>query len=243
MNHNTVGQLPVAILAGGLATRLGPLARQVPKSLLRVAGRPFVDHQLALLARQGMRQVVLCIGHLGQQIEEHVGDGRRFGLEVRFCHDGPQLLGTGGALRRALPLLGEAFWVLYGDSYLDIDYQAVLDHFRTSDALALMTILGNADRWDRSNVVYREGRLISYCKRSPHAEAKHIDYGLAILRRAALVHLPLGQACDLADIYSELVAAGRMIGHEVQRRFYEIGSPAGLTAMEAYLSWSTFVVG
>ena len=115
--------LPVAILAGGLATRLRPITEKIPKSLVDVAGEPFIVRQLDYLFRQRVRDVVLCIGYLGEMIEAVVGDGSRFGLRVSYSIDGPILLGTGGALRRAAPLLGEAFFVLYGDSYLPVDYR------------------------------------------------------------------------------------------------------------------------
>src|SRR5438874_9545147 len=202
--------------------------------MVEVAGQPFVDHQLALLARNGIHRVVFCLGHLGEQVEHHVG-GSRLGIQVQYSHDGERLLGTGGALRRALPLLGDVFWVLYGDSYLDVDYRAVLADFLCRDALGLMTVLHNQDRWDRSNVVFREGRLLCYNKRRTTPEMTHIDYGLALLRREAVERLPEDQASDLADLYSDLVAEGRMAGHEVTQRFYEIGSPRGLEETSDYL--------
>lgn len=231
----TMAEVPVAVLAGGLATRLRPITQTVPKALVEVAGRPFVDHQLALLARRGARRVVLCLGHLGGQVESHVGDGSRYGLEVRCSHDGERLLGTGGALRRALPLLGDLFWVHYGDSYMDIDYAAVLADFTGRDVLGLMTVLRNDDRWDRSNVVFQGGKLLRYDKRQTTPEMTHIDYGTALLRREAAERLPEGRPCDLADLYRALVAEGRMAGHEVTQRFYEIGSPQGLEETAAHL--------
>jgi NDP-sugar pyrophosphorylase family protein len=230
-----IAAIPVALLAGGLATRLRPVTATVPKVMVEVAGRPFIDHQLALLRRNGVRRVVLCLGHLGEQVERHLGDGAALGLEVRYSHDGERLLGTGGALLRAAPLLGPAFWVLYGDSYMDIDYAAVLRHFAAGDHDGLMTVLHNENQWDRSNVIFRKGRLLSYDKRAPRPEMTHVDYGVALLRGAALARLPAGRPCDLADLYAELVAAGRMVGYEVTQRFYEIGSPRGLQETQAYL--------
>jgi len=149
-------------------------------------------------------------------------------MELRYSYDGPRLLGTGGSLRRAAPLLGELFWVVYGDSYTDIDYRGVLSEFARRDVLGLMTVLRNDDRWDRSNVVFRDGRLIRYDKHARTPEMTHIDYGVALLRRAALERIPSDQPSDLADLYRELVDEGLMAGHEVMRRFYEIGSPEGL---------------
>jgi NDP-sugar pyrophosphorylase family protein len=231
----TIADTPVAILAGGLATRLRPITHAIPKSLVGVAGRPFIDHQLTLLARKGVRRVVLCLGYLGEQVERHVGDGSPFGLEVACSHDGDRLLGTGGALRRALPLLGEAFWVLYGDSYLDVDYRAILENFRSRDCLGLMTVMRNEGRWDRSNVVFRDNDLLVYDKRRMAPEMTHIDYGLSLLRKQALENLPMSRPMDLADLYSQLVSQGRMAGYEVTNRFYEIGSPQGLAETESYL--------
>ncbi len=231
-----IAEVPAAILAGGLATRLRPITTTVPKALVEVAGRPFIDHQLALLRRNGIRRVVLCLGYLGEQVEAHVGDGSAFGLQVSYSHDGDRLLGTGGALRRALPLLGEVFWVMYGDSYMDIDYPGVLDDFAQRDALGLMTVLQNHDSWDTSNVVFQKGHLLRYDKRVRLPEMTHIDYGVAVLRREVLERYPTEQRFDLAELYSALVAEGRMAGHEVTQRFYEIGSPRGLTETNAYLT-------
>jgi NDP-sugar pyrophosphorylase family protein len=231
----TIADVPVALLAGGLATRLRPITTKVPKALVEVAGRPFIDHQLALLRRHGVRRVVACVGHLGEQIEAHVAGGSGHGLEVVISYDGPDLLGTGGALRKAMPLLGEVFWVLYGDSYLDFDYAAALETFVRQDALGLMTVLRNDDRWDRSNLVFRGRKLLCYSKQRHTPEMTHIDYGASLLRREALQRIPPATKCDLVDLYSELVAEGRMAAHEVTHRFYEIGSPQGLADTEEHI--------
>jgi NDP-sugar pyrophosphorylase family protein len=228
--------LPVAILAGGLATRLRPRTEQIPKALLPVAGRPFVEHQLALLRSQGYGEVVVCAGYLGEMLERHLGDGARWGMEIRYSFDGPQLLGTGGALRRALPKLGAAFFVLYGDSYLPCDFRAVEQAFVSSGLPALMTVFHNQGRWDTSNVVFRDGRILRYDKRDRSAEMQHIDYGLGALRSAALERYPEGSALDLAEVYAELAAQERLAGLEVSQRFYEIGSAAGLAETERFLA-------
>jgi N-acetyl-alpha-D-muramate 1-phosphate uridylyltransferase len=233
-----IEQVPAALLAGGLATRLRPITETLPKALVEVAGRPFVEHQLALLHRNGIRRVVLCLGHLGEQIEQHLGDGAAYGMQLGYSYDGERQLGTGGALRRALPQLGETFWVLYGDSYLDIDYRAVLAAFERSDALGLMTVLRNGNRWDRSNVIFRDGELLRYDKRAQTPEMEYIDYGAALLTRAALERIPEDTPYDLADLYAALVAERRMAGYEVTQRFYEIGSHAGLDETRAYLGTS-----
>jgi NDP-sugar pyrophosphorylase family protein len=230
-----IADVPAALLAGGLATRLRPLTEVIPKGLVDVAGYPFIDYQLALLRRHGIRRVVLCLGYRGEQIEAHLGSAARHGLEVRYSYDGERLLGTGGAVRRAAPLLGDVFWVLYGDSYMDIDYRAALADFGRREALGLMTVFANGGRWDKSNVAFRDGRLVRYDKRRPTPDMAHIDYGVALLRRPALERMPPDQPSDLADLYSALVSEGQMVGYEVAERFYEIGSPPGLEEARAYL--------
>ncbi|MHB1421626.1 MAG: nucleotidyltransferase family protein [Gemmataceae bacterium] len=230
-----IARVPVALLAGGLAMRLRPITESIPKAMVEVAGRPFIDHQLALLRRNGIRRVVLCLGYLGEQIEQHLGDGARHGLTLHYSHDGGRLLGTGGALRRALPLLGEVFWIVYGDSYMDIDYRAVLAHFAAGQARGLMTVLRNENRWDRSNVVFHEGRLLCYSKRAPTPEMKHIDYGVSLMCGQVLASFPMDTPFDLADVFCDMAARGELIGHEVTQRFYEIGSHRGLEETQRYL--------
>jgi prepilin-type processing-associated H-X9-DG protein len=228
--------LPAAILAGGLATRLRPLTETAPKALIEVAGRPFVAHQMELMHRNGIERVVLCVGHLGELIQAAVGDGHQYGLHVDYSFDGATLLGTGGALRRALPLLGDAFFVLYGDSYLDCDYQQARGVFERSGKLGLMTVYRNDDRWDRSNVLFVDGRIERYDKTHPTPDMHHIDYGLSILTRAAFEETPPCQRWDVADLYRSLIARGELAGYEVTRRFYEVGSPAGLQETRSYLA-------
>jgi NDP-sugar pyrophosphorylase family protein len=231
----TLDRVPLALLAGGLGTRVRSVSEGIPKALFEVAGRPFIAHQLVLLRRKGVRRVVVCTGHLGEQIEAFVGDGRGFGLAVVYSREAGRLLGTGGALKQAESLLGDLFWVMYGDTYLDVDFGEILAAFRDSPALGLMTVFRNENRYDRSNVVFRDGRPVAYDKRAPRPDMTHIDYGLGLLRRAALARVPAGAVCDLADLYRELVAEGAMDGFEVWRRFYEIGSPEGLAETRAFL--------
>ena len=228
--------LPIAILAGGFATRMRPLTERVPKVLLEVAGRPFAEHQLQLLRDSGIRGVVFCVGYLGEMVERELGDGSRFGMSIRYSYDGETLRGTGGALVRALPLLGEAFLVMYGDSYLDCDYAAVERRFVESGKLGLMAIIRNEGRWDRSNVLYENGRIVRYDKKNRTPEMQYIDYGLGALRREALAKYPADAVIDLADVYHELSLKNELAGFEMTERFYEIGSPQGLQETDAYIS-------
>jgi N-acetyl-alpha-D-muramate 1-phosphate uridylyltransferase len=226
--------LPVAILAGGLATRLGSHTETVPKSLLEVAGRPFAEHQLTLLRARGIERVVFCVGHLGEQIRETIGDGGRFGLDVSYSFDGERLLGTGGALRRARPILGEAFFVLYGDSYLDCDYAAVEAAFLAAGRPALMTVFRNEGRWDASNVLFADGRIVRYDKRAASA-MQHIDYGLGAIEARVFDPYEPAEPLDLATVYADLLARDELAGFEVPTRFYEIGSPSGLAETRQHL--------
>jgi len=228
--------MPVAILAGGLATRLRPITEKIPKALVEVAGKPFVFHQLDWLKRQKLDHVVLCVGYLGEMIREQVGSGERWGIEVKYSVDGEKLLGTGGALKKAMPLLGKEFFVFYGDSFLPIDFHSVLDSFRASGKPALMTFLRNQGRWDRSNVEAHNGKLIAYSKREPTSAMEHIDYGLGILSASVFRDKNEKEAFDLAEVYEELTKKEQLAGFEVTARFYEIGSKEGLAETETFLS-------
>jgi NDP-sugar pyrophosphorylase family protein len=216
--------LPVAILAGGLATRLGAVTQTIPKALLDVAGKPFIEHQLALLRAAGVTRVVLCVAHLADQIEHVLGDGARFGLAIAYSHD--QLEGTGGALRRALPLLGSKFLTLYGDSYLRCDYAGIAAAFDASGKLGLMTVYENDGRYDASNVEW-DGQIRRYDKTPGVTGLTHIDWGLGGFDARAFAGYPEGRL-DLAVVYRDLLARGELFGFEVHDRFYEIGSAAGL---------------
>ena len=226
--------LPVAILAGGLATRLRPLTEMIPKALVDVAGEPFISRQLRYLRGQGVNSVVLCIGYLGQMIQDRLGNGEEFGLSINYSMDGPDLLGTGGALTKAIPLLGDDFFILYGDSYLPVNFSSVQKAYESSNRRALMTILKNRNLWDRSNVMFVEGRLVEYNKYDSHSEMAYIDYGLGVMSASTLVDYSTDNPFDLADLYHDLSVHGQLAGFEVHERFYEIGSLPGLKDAEDY---------
>lgn len=227
--------MPAVILAGGLATRLQPLTRDTPKALVEVAGHPFLWHQLRLLRRHGLRHVVLAVGYLGERIQERFGDGSELGIQIDYAFDGPKLLGTAGAIRQALPLLPECFFVLYGDSYLTCDYRAVQDAFLSSGLPGLMTVYRNEGRYDRSNVEYDGRRILKYDKRNRTPAMRHIDYGLGVFDRSVVAAIPAGEVYDLSEVYRSLLNAGNLAAFEVQDRFYEIGSPEGLRETTRFL--------
>jgi NDP-sugar pyrophosphorylase family protein len=232
----TPADLPVALLAGGLATRLRPITEKIPKLLVEVAGEPFFSHQLRLLKKAGLTRVVLCVGYLGEMIVEQYGDGAKWGVSIDYSFDGPKLLGTGGALIRALPKLGDAFYVLYGDSYLPIDYLDVGRAFLASDNLGLMTVFENRERYDASNVWFADGQIKIYDKKNKVPQMQHIDYGLGLLRASALAPYPRDVVVDLATVYGDLVAQRQLAGYEIKKRFYEIGSHEGLSELDDLLT-------
>lgn len=224
---------PVCLLAGGLGTRLGEKVRDTPKPLLEVAGEPFLLHQLRLLRRNGAERVLLCVGYLGEHIERRIGP-ERFGIRIDYSYDGPTQIGTLGAVRKAMPALGERFLVLYGDTYLRLDYRLAVARWEASGRSAMMTVLRNDGRWDVSNAILDRDRVALYDKGDPTREMRWIDYGLGGLRRDAVERFA-EESDDLADLYHELSCSGDLFGFEVADRFYEIGTPESLAETEAFL--------
>jgi NDP-sugar pyrophosphorylase family protein len=242
LSNSALNPLPtVAILAGGLATRLRPMTETVPKSLLDVNGEPFAVHQLRLLQSKGIRRVVFCVGHLGELIQQTIGNGSAIGLQVDYSFDGPALLGTAGAVRNALPKLGDSFFVMYGDSYLPCDYAAIARQFQPAGVLGMMTVFRNDGKWDTSNVEYEAGgveggRILAYSKTDRTPRMQYIDYGLGVFHTEAFQGLPVGKASDLAQLYEALLQRKQLAAFEVRERFYEIGSPAGLQETAEFLA-------
>lgn len=227
--------LQVAILAGGLATRLRPLTEKIPKILLDVAGRPFAEWQVELLRRNGVSRIVYCLGFLGEQVQDALGDGSRWDMTFNYISDGPRLLGTGGALKRAVPLLDESFFVMYGDSYLPCGMQPVEESFLASGKSGLMTVFRNEGQWDTSNVAFADGKIFRYHKEQLTLDMAYIDYGLGVLRKDVFDRYPEDTPLDLATVYQDLLRDKQLAGYEVSQRFYEIGSHAGLEELSEYL--------
>jgi NDP-sugar pyrophosphorylase family protein len=225
--------LNIAILCGGLATRMRPLTLHTPKSLLPVNGEPFIAHQLRYLSRQGVQRVVLCVGYLGEMIEEFVKDGSRFDLTVEYSFDGPGQRGTAGALRNALPKLSSPFFIQYGDSYLPTDYTKVLEAFERSEAPALMTVFRNNGMWDVSNACLSDNGLAEYNKRTPKPYMDAIDYGLLIMNSGLLER---DNSTDLADVLCRLSDERQLAGYQVFQPFFEIGSISGLQNLANFLT-------
>jgi len=226
--------LPLAILSGGLATRLRPATETIPKAMMDIHGAPFIDHQLRLLSRAGIERVVMCVGHLGEMIEEFAGDGSRYGLDVSYSRDGTTQRGTAGAVRNALPLLGERFLVMYGDSYLPCDYRAVEQAFTRCRLPGLMTVFQNRNKWEISNVEFSGGQITAYDKRTPTAAMEYVDYGLSAFH-ASVFSAGGEEATDLASVFQELIGRRALAGFEAKERFYEVGSWEGIRALQGFL--------
>lgn len=212
------------------------MTETVPKSLLDLNGEPFAVHQLRLLHAKGIRRVVLCVGHLGVLVQRAIGNGTALGLQVDYSFDGPALLGTAGAIKNALPMLGDPFFVMYGDSYLPCDYVAIARTFESAGMLGLMTVFRNEGKWDTSNVEFDAGTILAYSKTDRTPRMHYIDYGLGVFRAEAFQGLPAGKPCDLSEIYADLLRRRQLAAFEVRERFYEIGSPAGLRETAEFLA-------
>ncbi len=218
----------MVILAGGLGTRLRPFTSEVPKSLIPIGGKPFLHHQIDLLKRRGIRDIVLCVGHLGDRVKDYFDDGRWLGVRIRYSEEEGHLLGTAGAIKNAEPLLRDDFFLMYGDSYLMIDYREVMRYFRRFDRLGLMVVWRNVDRFERSNVMVEGNLVTAYNKDQKSPDMVYINYGLSVLRKEALAFIPAGRPFSQEDFYQILIDQGELLTFEVEQRFYEIGSPKGL---------------
>lgn len=226
----------MVLLAGGMATRLRPVTETIPKSMLEVAGKPFIDHQLKLIKSNNITDVVICVSFLGEVIKEYAGNGSRYGLKIDYSFDGDTLLGTGGTIKQALGKLPDTFFVMYGDSYLTADFRKISNYFLSDNKLGLMTVLRNEGRWDKSNIEFDNGKIISYDKKSNDDKLKYIDYGLGILTKKAFENFNDEKVFDLETVYNKLLKKNELLGFEVNERFYEIGSFKGLEETGNFLS-------
>lgn len=227
---------PVLILAGGIGSRLYPLTKSVPKSLIPIDGKPFIDHQLKLLKEKGIRDVILCIGYLGEQIQDYVGDGSRYELNISYSSDRNSLKRTGGAIRGAISLIKHAsFWVMYGDSYLDISFAEIWKYYNSTQCRALMTTIKNRNLWDRSNVVFAEGVIKHYDKTNFRKDMHYIDYGLTIFNKDIFNDYMDIETFDLATLLADLTKKKKLAGYEVFNRFFEIGTERGLLETEQFI--------
>jgi NDP-sugar pyrophosphorylase family protein len=227
--------MQIAILAGGLATRLRPLTEGTPKSMVMIQGRPFLEYQLDFLRKNRVAGVVLCIGYLGEQIENYFGDGRKFGMNITYSYESQQLLGTAGALKKAEKLLEDPFFTMYGDSYLSLNFADALSYFRSQNKLALMSVYKNYDRYERSNTVIKGDLVKKFSKKEKTKDMVYIEYGANIFRKEVLGLIPEGRPYSLEELFPELIRREELLAYEVRERFYQIGSSQGLEEFKRYV--------
>lgn len=227
---------PIVILAGGLATRLRPVTETIPKSLIEINGTPFIAQQLQLLKSRSFQNVVICLGFLGEQVVDYVGDGKKFGLDVSYSFDGDTLLGTAGAIKKALPILPDNFFVTYGDSYLPTNYRQIQDYYIYTHKPALMTVFKNDNQWDQSNIEFKSGDILVYDKKHKTPAMQYIDYGLSMFHRSCFECVASDRATDLADLLQSLLTKNQLAGFEVPERFYEVGSFTGIEELNTVIN-------
>lgn len=228
-------EMQAVILAGGLGTRLGDLTRNQPKSLVKIQGKPFIEYQIEILKKGGVQNIVLCLGHMGEKIEKHLGDGKKYGINIKYSYE-EELLGTAGAVKKAEHLLNNIFFTIYGDSYLFIDFGFITSYFNSQNKLALMTVYKNHDSYDKSNVVVSGNMVKRYSKKEKTDDMVYIDYGINLFKKEAFEMVPEGRFYPLESLFESLINMKEMLAFEAKERFYEIGSQAGLNDFKKYVS-------
>jgi NDP-sugar pyrophosphorylase family protein len=224
----------VAILAGGMATRLGLLTRSRPKSLVMIDTKPFLEHQIMMLKKSEVKEIVLCVGHFAQQIVNYFRDGTSYGVHITYSIE-EKPLGTAGALKNAERLLNEVFLTLYGDSFLSLNFEEILSFFMRSQKIGLMTVFKNDGLYDRSNTCVDDvGMVVKYSKQS-ETGLEYIDYGLNVFQKKVLEMIPPDEYYTLEQVFNRLIGMRQLISFETKERFYEIGSITGLAEFQKYV--------
>ena len=222
-----------------MGTRLGHLTETLPKPMVLVEGRPFIEHEIELLRVSGVKDLVLCVGYLGEEMERHLGDGRRLGVRIAYSFDGPKLLGPAGALGHASRLLEESFFVTYGDVYLRADYGRIMQRLLNSEALGVMAVYRNYDRYGRSDLVVRDGYVVRYDKKRHARNMSWINYGVSALKKPVLRFIPRGLPRGEQEFYGELIRRRELLSFSVRKRFYEIGTPSALDEFSRFIRAGT----
>ena len=231
--------MQIVILCGGKATRLYPLTKKIPKSMMRFEGKPFLEQQLDLLKKNRIFDIVLCVGYKAEQIKKYFGDGKNFGVEIKYSSDKKKLLGTGGALKKAENLLEDSFLVMWGDSYLPFNFQKAIKFFKKSNKPGMMIVFKNLNKYEPSNVEVKNNLVKSYSKKRKTKKMKYIDYGVSIYRKEVLKYLPRNQVCDLTKLQQVLIKKRQLLAYPAEKRFYQIGSPDGLEELKNYIKRKT----
>jgi len=227
--------MQIVILCGGKATRLYPLTKKISKSMLKIAGKPFLEHQINLLKKNGIRDIILCVGYKAEQIKKYFKNGEKFGVKIKYSSDGKKLLGTGGALKKAEDLLEDSFLVMWGDSYLPFNFRKAIKFFKKYNKLGLMTVYKNLDRYEPSNVEIEKNLVKSYSKKRKTRKMKYIDYGVSIFRKDVLKIIPESKVYDLSKLQQALIRKKQLLAYPAEKRFYQIGSPGGLEEFKKYI--------
>ncbi|RLF31559.1 MAG: nucleotidyl transferase [Thermoplasmata archaeon] len=227
--------MQMVILCGGLATRLGNLAKNTPKSMIKIDGKPFLWYQIENLKKQGIKNLILCVGHLSEKIIEYFGDGTKHDINITYSHDGDKPLGPIGALKKAEPLLQDVFFIMYGDSYLTVDYLKVYDFFKKHDRLGCMVVYKNNDKYDKSNLIVKNNMVVEYSKEKQSRDMIYIDYGTSILRKKSLEIIPPNTFYTTGEFFSNLIKQKQLLAYEVKKRFYHIGNPEALREFKEYI--------
>ena len=231
--------MQIVVLCGGKATRLYPLTKKIPKSMMRFEGKPFLEKQLDLLKKNRIFDIVLCVGYKAEQIKKYFGDGKNFGVEIKYSSDKKKLLGTGGALKKAENLLEDSFLVMWGDSYLPFNFQKAIKFFKKSNKPGMMIVFKNLNKYEPSNVEVKNNLVKSYSKKRKTKKMKYIDYGISIYRKEVLKYLPKNQVCDLTKLQQVLIKKRQLLAYPAEKRFYQIGSPDGLEELKNYIKRKT----
>ena len=231
--------MQIVILCGGKATRLYPLTKKIPKSMMRFEGKPFLEQQLDLLKKNRIFDIVLCVGYKAEQIKKYFGDGKNFGVEIKYSSDKKRLLGTGGALKKAENLLEDSFLVMWGDSYLPFNFQKAIKFFKKSNKSGMLIVFKNLNKYEPSNVEVKNNLVKSYSKKKKTKKMKYIDYGVSIYRKEVLKYLPRNQVCDLTKLQQVLIKKRQLLAYPAEKRFYQIGSPDGLEELKNYIKRKT----
>lgn len=234
--------MQLVILCGGLATRLGLLAKKIPKSMILVDGKPFLEYQIEYAKQFGINDIVLCVGHISNYIENYFDDGHAFGVSIRYSYDGDKLLGPIGALKRASSYLDDVFFSLYGDSFVFVDYKNMYDVFFKKNKIGMMSVFQNFDKTDSSNLVVCDGRVVKY-NNEKTKDMTFIDYGVSIFRKKALDFIPKNIFFSTKDFYSKLVDLNELLAYEMKKRFYHIGNPSALKEFRSFVKNNKSLMG
>lgn len=224
--------MQIVILAGGLATRLYPYTLGVPKSLILINDKPFIYWQLKQLKEQNTKNIILCLGKHSKQIIDYLELNSKFGLNIKYSLE-KEKLGTGGAISNVYSKLDDYFGILYGDSYLQINFKRIEKYYKKKNKLGLMTVYKNNGLYDRSNIIYKNKKIVKYEKELQDDEMKFIDYGFGIIDKS--VFRKRRGNFDLANIYKELLSKNELASYRVKKRFYEIGSFQGMEETSEFL--------